>query len=72
MSKKSDEPPLISDQTASKLDEADFRSDKSTTAWFGREGDFVCSVQSFFDQTPSLESIQCKSSSWLLKKNWAQ
>ncbi|TAE36264.1 MAG: Crp/Fnr family transcriptional regulator [Runella slithyformis] len=37
---------------------SDSDSDKTITSWFGREGGFVCSVQSFFNQKPSLESIQ--------------
>ena len=39
--------------------DSDSDSDNRTiTAWFGREGGFVCSVQSFFSQKPAIESIQ--------------
>lgn len=33
-------------------------SDKIITSWFAQEGGFVCSVQSFFNQKPSFESVQ--------------
>ena len=31
---------------------------KEYTSWFAQDGDFACSVRSFFRQTPSFETIQ--------------